>query len=200
MGRDSDALFQAVKHFSSQTPRQRIKRDDSNLILRAPPPIQAPADNETSAAVAKTMNITDPVFHDQWYLVNDEFPTHMVNAAPVWESGNAGEGIIAAMVDDGLDFESDDLADNFVSPAFALFVSVVLKCCRYRTPSIHSTSIYMFPCRSPSFLTTTMERVVRDKLPPSRTMSVVLASRTKPRSPEFVFCLDLSPMWMKRQR
>ncbi|KLO19269.1 hypothetical protein SCHPADRAFT_899101 [Schizopora paradoxa] len=112
VGRDGDgAIFQAVKHFSQQIPRQRIKRDDSKLILRAPPPL--PTGNETSASVAEHMNITDPVFHDQWYLVNDEFPTHMVNAAPVWESGNAGEGVIAAMVDDGLDFESDDLADNF---------------------------------------------------------------------------------------
>ena len=39
----------------------------------------------------------------------------MVNVAPVWDMGIAGEGIISAMVDDGLDYESDDLAANFVS-------------------------------------------------------------------------------------
>lgn len=37
-----------------------------------------------------------------------------MNVAGVWEMGITGKGIISAMVDDGLDFESPDLADNFV--------------------------------------------------------------------------------------
>lgn len=190
VGRDGDgAIFQAVKHFSQQIPRQRIKRDDSKLILRAPPPL--PTGNETSASVAEHMNITDPVFHDQWYLVNDEFPIHMVNAAPVWESGNAGEGVIAAMVDDGLDFESDDLADNFVSSRLHSCASDLMVSCR--TPSIPMISICMCPYRNLSYLTITMGRDVQAKSPPSRMTSVASASRTKLRLLEFASSPDPSP-------
>jgi kexin len=38
-----------------------------------------------------------------------------MNATGVWEDGVTGKGIISALVDDGLDFTSDDLAPNFVS-------------------------------------------------------------------------------------
>lgn len=69
----------------------------------------------SSSAIAEREGIIDPNFGDQWHLVNDENPVHMVNVAPVWDMGIAGQGIISAMVDDGLDFESDDLAANFVS-------------------------------------------------------------------------------------
>jgi kexin len=60
------------------------------------------------------MNITDPMFGQQWHLVNDDFPQHMMNATPVWEMGLTGKGVISALVDDGLDHQSDDLAANFV--------------------------------------------------------------------------------------
>ena len=84
-------------------------------MKRAPPPI-SPSDEEggTSAALAKSLGIADPEFPSQWHLVNDEFPVHMVNVTPVWEEGITGKGVLSALVDDGLDFESDDLAANFV--------------------------------------------------------------------------------------
>ncbi len=93
----------------------------------------------------------------------------MLNAAPVWESGNAGEGVIAAMVDDGLDFESDDLADNFVS-ATSLFWPAFIKLL-HRMRSIHTTSICISLFRNLSFLTTTMGHAALVKSPLSRTTS-----------------------------
>jgi hypothetical protein len=54
------------------------------------------------------------LFPQQWHLVNDEFPEHMMNATPVWEMGFTGKGIISSLVDDGLDYTSEDLVDNFV--------------------------------------------------------------------------------------
>lgn len=136
-------LLPAVKHFSQQKPRRRIKRTD--LQLRAPPEIN----NDTSAAVAKRLDIVDPTFHDQWHLVNDEFPSHSVNVAPVWDMGITGEGIIAAMVDDGLDYESDDLAANFVR-----FVSVLIQ---NLTSSLGRCELLRFQ----SSCTTSKARVVR---------------------------------------
>lgn len=106
------SLSRAIKHITPQTPRQRVKRGDFDL--RAPQSTDWL--NLSSSDVADREGITDPEFKDQWHLVNDEFHEHMVNVAPVWDMGIAGQGVISAMVDDGLDFESDDLAANFVSP------------------------------------------------------------------------------------
>lgn len=96
----------AIRHISRQTPRQRVKR------------AAIPAEDSTdslSRDIAERLGIADPLFPEQWHLVNEEYPEHMVNAAPVWDMGITGEGVVSCMVDDGLDYESDDLADNFVS-------------------------------------------------------------------------------------
>jgi subtilisin family serine protease len=39
----------------------------------------------------------------------------MMNVTGLWDMGITGNGVITALVDDGLDYESEDLADNFVS-------------------------------------------------------------------------------------
>jgi len=108
---DTHPLTRSIRHLSRQELRQRIKR--------APPPIRPGDDedddgNNASEAVAKKLGIADPEFPLQWHLVNNEFPVHMINVTPVWEDGITGKGILSALVDDGLDFESDDLAANFV--------------------------------------------------------------------------------------
>jgi kexin len=38
-----------------------------------------------------------------------------MNVTGLWEEGITGKGVISALVDDGLDYESEDLAQNFVS-------------------------------------------------------------------------------------
>ena len=98
-------IVSSVKHISRQVLRQRIKR--------APPP---PVDPQDSAIdlVAHKFNITDPVFPQQWHIVNEEFPEHTMNVTGVWEMGITGKGVISALIDDGLDYESRDLAANFV--------------------------------------------------------------------------------------
>jgi hypothetical protein len=39
----------------------------------------------------------------------------MLNVTGLWKEGITGKGVVSALVDDGLDFESGDLAANFVS-------------------------------------------------------------------------------------
>ncbi|KAF7295494.1 PHOMO B domain-containing protein [Mycena indigotica] len=64
--------------------------------------------------VADRMGIQDPLFTKQWHLVNDEFPEHSMNVTGVWEKfGLTGKGVISSLVDDGLDYTSEDLKDNF---------------------------------------------------------------------------------------
>ncbi|KAF6750374.1 peptidase S8/S53 domain-containing protein [Ephemerocybe angulata] len=59
---------------------------------RAPPPIKPPP---KSAAIVKEFNIEDPYFPRQWHL------------------GITGKGVLSGLIDDGLDYTSEDLAANF---------------------------------------------------------------------------------------
>ena len=107
--RSEDVLFSrrivdSVNFLERQTPRR--------LVKRAPPPIQPPL--ATSAQVAKSLGLKDPKFPEQWHLVNDEYPEHMMNTTPVWDMGFTGRGVLTSFLDDGLDFESEDLKDAFV--------------------------------------------------------------------------------------
>lgn len=104
-------IASAVRQVFPQTLRQRVKR--------APPPIRPPAEDiETAADAALRLGIHDPEFQQQWHLVNDDYPEHMMNVTPIWDMGITGKGVITALVDDGLDYNSDDLAANFVSISF----------------------------------------------------------------------------------
>lgn len=109
--RDEDDLSKrvasSVKYLSRQTLRQRAKR--------APPPIRPGdhADAPSADDVARSLSIVDPEFRRQWHLVNDDFPQHMMNVSALWEQGITGKGVITTLVDDGLDYNSDDLAANF---------------------------------------------------------------------------------------
>ncbi|TFK54604.1 kex protein [Heliocybe sulcata] len=97
----------SIKYLEPQAPRQRVKR--------APPPVR-PGDGDVKSnarEVASRLGIQDPTFTKQWHLVNDENPEHMMNVSGLWEEGITGSGVISALVDDGLDYNSDDLAANF---------------------------------------------------------------------------------------
>lgn len=90
------------------------------LAKRAPPPI-SPPHNATAEEVAERLQLNDPLFTEQWHLVNDEYPEHMMNATPVWDMGLSGKGVLVSYLDDGLDNEADDLKDAFVRIVLFLF-------------------------------------------------------------------------------
>lgn len=108
MKRSSPGALKSVRSLTHQVPRQRIKK-------RAPPPIPPPAEGSKIEALGMRLGIKDPTFKDQWHLLNDLFPQNDLNVSAVWEAGIIGTGVISAIVDDGLDLHSDDLAANFVS-------------------------------------------------------------------------------------
>lgn len=62
---------------------------------------------------SEKLGINDPIFSQQWHLINTINPGHDVNVKNVWYNGNMGQDITVAVIDDGLDFELDDLRDNF---------------------------------------------------------------------------------------
>ena len=46
-----------------------------------------------------------------------------MNLTTSWDAGINGEGIHVALIDDGLDYEHDDLRDNFVSLSSRIIMS-----------------------------------------------------------------------------
>ncbi|KAJ2743772.1 pheromone processing endoprotease [Coemansia sp. BCRC 34301] len=74
-------------------------------------------------------DITDPLFSTQWHLVNTREIGHDINVTGVWHQGKywranahnnaffhtciTGAGVTVALIDDGLDYSSEDLLDNF---------------------------------------------------------------------------------------
>ncbi len=62
----------------------------------------------------------DPFFEDQWYLKNtSQFvgarSGEDSNVVPVWNDGIKGQGVLVAVVDDGLELAHEDLAANIAS-------------------------------------------------------------------------------------
>ncbi|KAJ7709530.1 peptidase S8/S53 domain-containing protein [Mycena rosella] len=96
----------AIKYLARQIPRQRVKR--APALIRQPKPSE-----EDARAVALRLGINDPLFPAQWHLLNEESAEHSMNVIPVWEMGYTGKGVISSLVDDGLDYTSEDLKDNF---------------------------------------------------------------------------------------
>ncbi|OBA19290.1 hypothetical protein METBIDRAFT_33480 [Metschnikowia bicuspidata var. bicuspidata NRRL YB-4993] len=68
---------------------------------------------EPAKEVSDKLGIEDPLFLQQWHLINTNYPGHDVNVKKVWYDGIRGKGITVAIVDDGLDYESPDLLENF---------------------------------------------------------------------------------------
>lgn len=60
----------------------------------------------------------DPLFKNQWHLSNTGQGGGIagmdINVLPVWDRGIYGEGITIAIVDDGLEYTHEDLADNVI--------------------------------------------------------------------------------------
>jgi kexin len=63
--------------------------------------------------VATKLDIHDPIFEEQWHIFNVKTPGNDINVTDVWLQGITGKGVTACVVDDGLDYDSRDLKDNF---------------------------------------------------------------------------------------
>jgi hypothetical protein len=56
---------------------------------------------------------SDPLFRNQWHLKNTIANGVDINVIPAWESGVSGEGVVIAMVDDGLQRTHPDISPNY---------------------------------------------------------------------------------------
>ncbi|KAI9727882.1 MAG: pheromone processing endoprotease [Chrysothrix sp. TS-e1954] len=105
--------------------KQEVKK---RLVKRVPPPPnglmlkQAPpkddADSNSNATqigidLAEELEISDPIFHEQWHLYNPVQLGHDLNVSGVWKQGVTGKNATVCIVDDGLDMDSEDLKANY---------------------------------------------------------------------------------------
>lgn len=63
--------------------------------------------------VMHELDIKDPIFKDQWHLLNTIEVGHDVNVTGVWSAGVTGQNVTVAIIDDGLDMYSQDLSPNY---------------------------------------------------------------------------------------
>lgn len=62
-----------------------------------------------------SLSLADPLLPKQWHLINTVMPDVELNVTGLWGQDITGKGVKIAIIDDGLDMNSDDLAENFVS-------------------------------------------------------------------------------------
>ncbi|KAK4053752.1 pheromone processing endoprotease [Microbotryomycetes sp. JL201] len=101
--RDKPYLPRARVHFDGVSRRQVLE------------PTQTDFDSNPIAQAMLSFGIKDPIFDKQWHLANDQIRSNTINVTGVWAQGIFGQGVNVAIVDDGLDMHSEDLAENFVS-------------------------------------------------------------------------------------
>jgi kexin len=102
------------KHLRSLTPhtlKQRAKRAPHALEGRG----MYPRDDTEFRFAQDEIGLMDPMLNQQWHLINQEMVDVDLNVTGLWSQGVTGKGIRIGIIDDGLDMESDDLAENFVS-------------------------------------------------------------------------------------
>ncbi|KAI9802222.1 MAG: hypothetical protein M1825_002943 [Sarcosagium campestre] len=89
-------------------------REPGDLGIDKPPnPASVDASIARQKEIADTLGIKDPIFNDQWHLYNTRDPGHDLNVTGVWLQGITGKNATVAIVDDGLDMDSEDLKDNY---------------------------------------------------------------------------------------
>ncbi|KAL1882202.1 pheromone processing endoprotease [Diaporthe australafricana] len=103
--------------------KQQLRAPWEKRIIPNPagPTLETRASGDTSdpvllaaqQSVATTLGISDPIFSEQWHLMNVVQAGHDVNISGVWLQGITGKNATVAIVDDGLDMHSNDLKDNF---------------------------------------------------------------------------------------
>ncbi|GAM82694.1 hypothetical protein ANO11243_006770 [Dothideomycetidae sp. 11243] len=95
-----------------QVRRKRLFKRQSPATSAVPPePVDANV--QKGLDIAKALAIQDPIFNEQWHLYNPKQLGHDINVTGLWKEGVTGKNSTTCFIDDGLDFHSDDLKDNY---------------------------------------------------------------------------------------
>jgi kexin len=101
-----------VEYAHLQVPRIRFRKPIVHEVLDSCEKVFT-GNNNGSVTKRDNILIVDPLFPEQWHLRNSLSPGNDLNVLPVWEMGITGVGVTSAMIDDGVDFEHEDIRENF---------------------------------------------------------------------------------------
>ncbi|CAG8549100.1 10230_t:CDS:2, partial [Paraglomus brasilianum] len=104
LSRRDQSVIDSIVAIDKQVLRKRHKR------WPIPPPVPKPSEDEKTEF--SLLGIEDPGFVNQWHLHNP-IEHNDLNLTDVWKEGITGKDVIVALVDDGLDMNSEDLAPNY---------------------------------------------------------------------------------------
>lgn len=110
---------QRVKFIEEQIPRQRHKRDvvprseKASIVHDVRDEQQLEDLQVLMSRVQDALEIRDPMFSDQWHLFNLRDRGYDINVTGVWAQGITGQNTVVALVDDGIDMNSLDIAPNY---------------------------------------------------------------------------------------
>ncbi|KAI0244729.1 pheromone processing endoprotease [Massospora cicadina] len=100
---------------------ERLARGIMGVTLQEPkrlhrrhtlPNLSSP-DERYNATIFRQLGIQDPGFKYQWHFHNVQGSHHDLNVTGLWQEGITGKGVVIAIVDDGIDFEHDDIRQNY---------------------------------------------------------------------------------------
>jgi kexin len=95
--------------------RKRVKRDGFHMPAPSRKHLRRQSFDDSEYRFATSdLGITDPMLHLQWHLINQNNRDIELNVTGLWARNITGTGVKVALIDDGLDMNSDDLKDNFV--------------------------------------------------------------------------------------
>jgi len=89
---------------------------DAPMQPRAPIPTQAEPSVNVTDVFAQQFKIADPLFYEQWHLINSKRPTHDLNMTGAWQLAS-GKGVTVSLIDDGIDMTHPDLISKFNAKA-----------------------------------------------------------------------------------
>lgn len=90
--------------------------------------------------------IPDPLFEKQWFLNHGAVDGSDMNVIPAWQKGYTGKNVVVTILDDGIQINHPDLAQNYDPMASTgQFLSDYVFC-------ITSNDLYLYPCLISDFL------------------------------------------------
>jgi proprotein convertase subtilisin/kexin type 5 len=110
-----------VQWVQQQHEKKRKKRDyvfrpsvtPFSQYFSAAAPGALPSHGHPRYRAAPVGEFPDPLFKEQWYLNGGAKDGLDMNLAPAWKKGYTGKGVVVSILDDGIQTNHPDLAQNY---------------------------------------------------------------------------------------
>ncbi|VVD04241.1 unnamed protein product [Leptidea sinapis] len=102
-----------VRWFQQQREKRRVKRDYKPHDGWSQLSRRLPSHRTRHRAIAAPILFPDPLYKEQWYLNGGAKDGLDMNVAPAWQKGYTGKGVVVSILDDGIQTNHPDLAQNY---------------------------------------------------------------------------------------